>query len=288
VRHFTTHWSDAGVPKVLEYRENVIADGQGKFSVDPLALIEPPSSQSESDLFLLLQKLRESLMYRYRDFAVRDIDGFLANYSLVDTGVRVTVAGVLGERLQIEKRDNPDRRYIVDVDLATGLILRSREELLDGTLVTLSEFESLTYAPDLSGAVMHTPINDETPLPPDTIASTAALGFKPRTPKQIPEGWKLIGFSKLTDPITGRVWAKFAYSDGVEPIFFVVAKGDGPYHQVTPPPAGGSPPPQPDRVRRLAVGSWTLIEAQLSKGDALVLGRAADQVLLDLVQSAFF
>jgi hypothetical protein len=173
------------------------------------------------------------------------------------------------------------------VDPQTGLTLRSREELLDGTLVSMTEFTSFTYTPDLSGVVFSEPINSELELEPGSPEAMQELGFLPLAPKVIPDGWSMTGFAKLVDPLTHRVWARMTYSDGVELIFFVMGKGEGAGHQIDP-PASGPPPGDPDRVRKLAVGSWTLIEANLYRGDALVLGRAPDSVLYDLIQSAFY
>ncbi|HVS19593.1 MAG TPA: hypothetical protein VMT18_13400 [Planctomycetota bacterium] len=285
-RHFEANWPVDGLPQELDYVEQVLTDGQGHVHVDTLQVLQPQMGLTQETLFKMLQKVRQRTMYFVRDFGIRDQAQFETNYSLEDTGQSVVVAGVTCERLLITQRESPDRRYLVDVDLATGLTLRSREELLDGTFVTGVEYLTIDYAWDFAGVVWDEPLSGEQPLPPGADAVTI-LGFKPREPKVLPAGWQSIGLSKLFDSVDDDVWAKRTYSDGVQQIFFVTAKGKGPKKSLVNPP-GGSAPPHPDRVRKMAVGPWTLLEADLAQGRALLLGRAPDGVLEDLLQSAFY
>lgn len=287
LRRYVAHWNDGVQSHALEYTEEVATDGTGKFAVTPKTLVEPQLPPPETSLFFLTQELREGMMFRARDFGVRDLDLFAANYSLVDTGLASQVAGVTCARVLVSKRVSPDRRYVLDVHTATGLVLSAREELLDGTLIARTVYESIDFTPDLSTVSWYVPINSELPLVSGSPEAVTSLGFQPRTPKLLPTGWQQIGLAKLVDPTTQQVWARLTYSDGVEQIFFVVAKGDAPKHQPKNPPPG-TPPSHPDRVRKLAVGSWTLLEADLAAGRVLVLGRAPDGVLQDLIQSAFF
>ena len=288
VRTFESHGLDGAPGQQLKYTETIHADGQGKISLTPGQVLAPAMGDAEKSVFLMTQKLRQRTMYFARDFGVRDPALFAANYTLVDTGQSVVVAGVTCERMLVTRRVAPDRRYVIDVDTGNGLVLRSREELLDGTLITLVAYDSIDYTPDLTGVTWSGPINGEQDLVPGTADALTHLGFVPRAPKVLPDGWQQIGFAKIVDPTPDQVWARLTYSDGVEQIFFVVAKGDGPSHQLKNPPPGTPPSSTPDRVRKLAVGAWTLLEADLSKGRALVLGRAPDGVLEGLIQSAFF
>lgn len=287
LRHFESHGIDGAPGQELEYTEVVASDGLGKISVTPEKVLAPVMGDAQKSVFLLTQKLRARMMYFARDFGVHDPSQFTQNYTLVDTGQSVTVAGVTCARMVVTKRVQPDRRFVIDVDTSNGLVLRSREELLDGTLVTLVAYESIDYTPDLASTEWIPPINGELDLEPGTAEALSQLGFVPRTPKVLPDGWKQIGFAKIVDPTTDQVWARVTYSDGVEQIFFVVAKGDGPGHQLKSPPPG-SPQAHADRVRKLAVGAWTLLEGDLASGRVLVLGRAPDGVLEGLIQSAFF
>lgn len=287
VRRFEAYWDLSGQIQTLQVREQIQVDGTGRFALTPQEVIAPAMTPGDEALFFLLQKLRARTMFLARDFGLRDLDLFVANYALVDTGQMTSVAGVTCERMLASKRVAPDRRFVLDVDPSNGLALSVREELLNGTLVTLSVYESIDYTPILTNVAWSVPLNGEVDLVPGSADALASLGFQPRTPKVLPVGWQQIGLAKIVDPTTQDVWARVTYSDGVELIFFVVAKGKGPKHQLKNPPPG-SPPGLPDRVRKMSVGAWTLLEAELSVGRVLVLGRASDSVLEGMIQSAFY
>ena len=52
----------------------------------------------------------------------------LENYEAIFTGQTVDVAGRSAERLRIQRRTVPDRRFLVDVDPDNGLVRRARDE----------------------------------------------------------------------------------------------------------------------------------------------------------------
>ena len=288
VRRFEAYWPSGGVAQQLAYRESVVADGTGKFALTALEVLAPPMGAADEALFKVTQKLRARTMYFARDFGIRELGQFELNYKLIDTGQPTLVAGVPCQRMIVVERVAPDRRFLLDVHTSTGLVLSSREELLDGTLVALIEFEAIDFDPDLTNVIWDAKLaTEEVDLVPGSQQAIVKLGFVPRLPKVLPGGWKQTGFSKLTDPTNGEVWAKAVYSDGVEQVFFVVAKGKGPEHQLENPPPG-TPPAHADRVSKMAVGNWTLLDADLDQGHALVLGRTQDGLLEGLVQSAFY
>ena len=286
VRRYEARWSDASGPQSLVYRERVSSDGRGRFAVDPVELIEPVLSPAETGQFLLLQKLREGLFFRYRDFTIRNVDAFALNYQADFTGQQLPVAGHLAERLIIEasseRVEEAVRRYTVDVDPTNGLVLRVREELVDGTLVSLAEFESLSYAPDLTGIAFNQSVGGETSLPTSTPLTAPVLGFQPHPPKQVPQGWRLHEVATLTDPTTDRPWVKLVYTDGLEVLFFAEAGPGQPTFQQH---GGGAA--QPARVRSLSIGSWTVLQGQLDGRELVVMGRSGEDVLADLVRSTF-
>jgi hypothetical protein len=286
VRRYEARWSDASGPHALVYREEVSSDGRGRFAVDPVELIEPALSPAQEAQFLLLQKLREGLFFRYRDFTIRDVDAFARNYVADFTGQQLPVAGHLAERLQIEassdRVEEAGRRYTVDVDPSNGLVLRVREELADGTLVSLSEFESLTYTPDLTGVVFNKTVSGEESLPTGTPLTASALGFQPHPPKAVPHGWRLHEVATLTDPTTDLPWVKLVYTDGLEVLFFAEAGPGQPTFQ-----SPGAAAPQPPRLRSLSIGSWTVLQGQIDGRELVVMGRSGEDVLADLVRSAF-
>ena len=283
VRRYEVRWSDAAGAHTLLYRETVSADGQGQYAIDPLELVEPQLAPAPAAQFLVMQKVRERLMFRYRDFEIRDLDAFSANYEAVFTGQTFDVAGQTAERLRIQRRTAPDRRFWVDVDPDNGLVLRAREELLDGTLVSHSEYESLDLTPDLSGVVFSQSLTDETLLAPGAAMTYDALGFVPPEPRQVPDGWSLVETARLVDPTDGRVWAKLVYSDGIAPLFFLVSEPEAPQLQVV----ASAGTPQAVRVRALSIGAWTVLQGEVASHDVVVMGRQDEQVLADLIRSAF-
>ncbi len=286
VRRYEHHSTVGGLPQHLVYREQVSSDGAGAYAVDPLDLIDPQVSQAQEDLFLLLQHARAGLMFRYRDFRVRDLDAFTANYVAIDSGIQVQVVGRACAELQVQLQQAPDRRWVVHVDLENGLVLRAREEAPDGTLISLSEFESLSLTPDLSSVAFHQSQFGEQSLVPGSLAASQSLGFVPQEPTLLPAGWDRIECAKLVDPTDGnRAWAKFVYSDGVELLFYLQAKRDQPPAQVK----TGQPgvPLGPDVVRTLAVGAWKLTQGRVHGRDLVVMGKVAETVLYDLIQSSF-
>jgi hypothetical protein len=281
VRRYEAHYSDATGAHSLVYRETVSSDGQGSYAVDPLELLEPQLAPVPESQFLLLQKVRERLLFRYRDFEIRDLAAFTDNYLAVFTGQTTTIAGQAAERLRIQSRTQTDRRYVVDVDPTSGLVLRAREELLDGTLVAQTEFESLDLAPDLSGVAFSQGLTDEEALPPGSKPDLTGLGFQPPVPKQLPAGWRLQEVAKLVDPTDDRAWAKLVYTDGVDLLFFLAAAPEPPQRALV----GGSAA-QPARVRALSVGAWTVLQGDLAGHELVVMGKADEEVLADLIRSA--
>ncbi|HVS10109.1 MAG TPA: sigma-E factor regulatory protein RseB domain-containing protein [Planctomycetota bacterium] len=277
VRRVEAHWQIASAPQDLAYRELVSGDGQGGFAIDPLEVLQPQLTRPEVDIFQLLQKGREGFLYRYRDFRVSDLGLFLASYSATDSGVISQVAGRSCAQLTIEPRTDSDRLWRAWVDIETGLVLRAREELEDGTLVSLMEFESLSLAPDLSQVQFHVPINEELPLPETELA--VKLGFPLAKPKLLPAGYQLTDTASVTDITDHRAWAKLTYGDGLEQVIFLHGGAVG---------AQGLTGLGADVVQSLAVGPWTVLQGQVQGQRVIAMGKVGEQALLDMVESAFF
>lgn len=282
VRRYEAYSVVNGQTEPLIYRESVASDGAGQFAVDPLDLIDPVLPAPDEAQFLLLQQVRAGLFFRYRDLVVRDEDSFFQNYSAVDAGTTVQFLGRTCAELTIQLLSGATNTYVLTVDVGNGLVLKAREELLDGTLVSLSEFETLALDPDLSSAVFHQPVNSEVPLDLDLQSATADLGFAPRPPKQLPSGWKLLEFSKVIDPIEDRPWAKFVYTDGLELIFLVQAKPNL-VHQLDGAPPG--PPYKTETVTTSSIGLWTVLHGNIQGRELVAMGKVDRLVLADLIQS---
>jgi len=282
-RRVEAHWMEGTTAKSLIYTELASGNGAGGFAIQPLELIEPVLPPAKANQFLLLQQQREGLFFRYRDFALRDFDLFSANWSATATDDVGDVAGRAVERLVVKRRAGGDRRYIVDVDAENGLVLRAQEELLDGTPVSLVEFETLDLDPDFSAVSFHQELTSEVSLSTNLQSVARALQFEPHSPKQLPRGYELIEVAKLVDPLGGKTWAKLVYSDGVDVLFFVEAEpADIPNHQIH-----SSPPNQPGTLRALSIGTWTVLQAHYFDRDSVVMGKQGELALADAVRSAY-
>lgn len=276
VRRVEQYWTIEDQPRELRYRETVASDGAGRFAVDAFELSAPHSSPQQELIFIALQKAREGFVRRYRDFAVRDVDGFVRNYSMVSTGALVTVAGRVCDEYLVQRNVDGAVRYWIAVDRATALVLRTRHESATGALLGLVEFESLELAPDLNQVDWHQPLTDEQPLSSDSALARAQLGFAPRLPSTDGGRFLLEGATAVSapDPRGGGtlMWAKHTLTDGVEVVFFLHG--------------GPDPAPTRDDWVRVApsVGPWNSAEGSLRGESFTALGRVPVEELLDLFE----
>ena len=314
-RHVRVSYVVGGAPKVLEYDETVHADGHGRFSIVPGKVVSPEMSPDEGAFFAILQERRDGFFYRYRDFRIRDWSGFTRNWSAKDQGVRESVAG--RECAVIEFRRSPgesDRTkesgngafYRAWIDPETALVLRAQEFDASGSQVSLVEFRDFTLAPDLSNVALHGDRSDPKPLAPDAD-STAVLGFPLLRPKILPDGYRLEraesvrtgapgsgaspsggatvpgGAAEATAGDASERWARLAYGDGVDEIFFLQGRASD--------AAEASTSPE-DRdlgaryVRIFHVGPWTVLQGQFDRTRAIVMGKLDEETLLRMLKSA--
>lgn len=276
VRRVEQFWTVEDQPRELRYRENVASDGAGRFAVEAFEQLAPDSTPHEEQVFVILQKAREGFVRRYRDFAVRDVEGFVRNYSFVDTGALVTVAGRQCNEYLVQRTVDDSVRYWVAVDTQTALVLRTRHESAAGVLLGLVEFESLDLTPDLGQVAWHQPLTDEQPLSADPAAARAQLGFEPRLPRTDGGRFQLESATAVSAPDprgSGTLmWAKHTLTDGVEVVFFLHG--------------GPDPAPTRDDWVRVAppVGPWSSAEGSLHGERFVSMGRVPVEELLDLLE----
>jgi hypothetical protein len=282
VRKVEARWTEGAVQHALVYRERITGDGTGRFDLQLLELIEPPLPPNQANQFTLLHESREGLFFRYRDFEIRDFDLFSANFSAVSSKDVAQVAGRQVERWVVQRRAGAERRYVVDLDAENGIALRAREELLDGTLVSQLEYESLDLAPDLTNVPFHQKSNGEIALTTSSFGLARGLGFSPHQPRHLPRGYSLHEAAKLVDAKDGRTWAKLVYSDGVDLMFFVEAEPKPPSPHVQP----GSTQTL-GTLRSLRVGLWTVLQAEYLDRDSIAMGKQGELALSDAIRSAY-
>lgn len=279
-RRWLIHAEQDGAVQESEYVESVAADGVGGFALTPIEVVRPAMRDSQLQLFELMQKGREGFLYRYRDVRVRDVALMHQHYTAHATGAVVSVAGRACDVIEIDKKREPRTHYVLAIDQATHLVLRSEEFVPGGALVARMEFETFDPQPDLAGVALHANL-PSTPIDPDA-GNVAELGFHLRRPTLV-HGFQLARAEKLDDGT--RTWARLQYHDGVEPLFYLQG---GPPHvhgtTLTPlptGPVGGLP-----AVRVFRSGSWTFASCERDGYQFLVAGKISEDDLLATLKSA--
>lgn len=258
-------------PQTLEYTEEVWSDGQGGFAVTPEQLLSPQLSPAAQQVFLLLQKSRESFVYRLRDFRIRELQAFLTGYQVQDLGGHFVVAGQSCERLQVTPTTPSSSSWELDVLPSNGLVLAVREYSRTGQLV--SSVETLEY----DTTKTNTNVHQDLPTTSFTAANAQqVLGFADLQPRFVPGGFQLTASEKLA--VNGENWARYSYTDGAE-TFFVLHHRDAVVLTDNHDPAGRNP------IRIFQVGRWTVAQASLGRDRLIALGRQPANVLADVLAS---
>jgi hypothetical protein len=151
------------------------------------------------------------------------------NYLITSYGTKTLVAGRNCVQLSLQRRvlqgDPPDRRYVIDLDATSHLVLQFQEFAADGTLLARSVYQS--YTPGVpAGMVPRALANQEQPLALGAELE-AALGFPVQLPAFAPVGYEFQSSAKVVDA-QGRAWAKLLYSDGIEELFLLVRHSPAP------------------------------------------------------------
>lgn len=266
----------------LAHRERIATDGQGRFAIDPLELVEGPGRDPE--LFALLQESSQGFLYRYRDFAIRSGERFDRNYSWLDRDESRVVAGRTCRVVEVTGTRTGRGSYVLALDEQTGIVLASEERDVSGRLVHAVTYESFDPDPDPSAVAWHVPSNRERQL--DRSASLEEqLGVDVLEPRLLPSTYAWIEASTVHD---GRhEWLKTTYTDGVQVVLFLQrleAPGrDGVEASGTPVQVEGS---GADRVTVYAMGAVTVLQGHVAGRDVIALGRVPEAELLDLIESA--
>ena len=203
-RRLEFHFVESGVDTVLEYREEVGADGEGKFAIETLEVL---SALDDPELFLILQDYRQGFTYRYRDFQVRNLELFIRNYSYVVVDGSTLVANTRCVQIRVQRRDNPVRYYTADIHPGSGLVLRWEErELATDRLLGRMEFETFELDADTSDMDLRHQLFPAMPF--DLGGDTGAqIGFEVLQPADLPAGFE-VEISESFDDELGQTWAK--------------------------------------------------------------------------------
>lgn len=280
VRRAEFDWPTAtGSIRVVQL-ERVAADGNGRFLVDPLSVLEPALTQDQRDLHALLQKNREGFYYNWRDFRIRDLQLFFQNWELVVVGEE-TVAGRIGTVVTLRRQGQATPlRYRAVIDPPTGLVLAHEEYDELGKTVSRMRWEDLQVnapLPELAWHVERFP-GDELQ---DGAAGTAQLGVRPAAPQTTPPGYRLSKSEVFA--AGGRAWLRRVYTDGVDSLFFLQSPRPTPpgYQQVD--VDGIRDAARPALMYR--AGPWVACDFAREHDKVMVVGRLDDQGLLHLLRS---
>jgi hypothetical protein len=272
-----------GVSKTLEYTERVFSDGHGKFTIVPGDVAQPAMDARALEVFRLLQENREAFFFRHRDFCIRDLALFEHNYIVSDLGTQITVCGRPCAWVEVKSRVDGRETYRAAIDPKNGLVMRSEEYSSAGQLLARVEFTDFTLAPDLSGISFHEDIPFEAlDLGRDT---TPQIGFRVDAPTLIPAAYQLEKADKVE--AGGRSWARITYGDGLQEIFVLdsvdAQRSEDPLKASQPAVRAGH---TRTSVHVLHIGPWFVAEGEFGPRHLIVMGKAGEPVLLDMLQSA--
>jgi hypothetical protein len=274
-RHVLMNYTEAGVPRVLEYDENVTSDGHGQFAIVPGAVSAPAMTNEQAQFFAILQEQRDGFFYRFRDFRIRDWNTFTQNWRINDPGVEEFVAGRRTIVIEVRRRvPGAGGWYRAWIDPDTALVMRADEMDAAGALVSRVAFASFTLTPDLSAAPLH---GDRSPgVAFDRDADNSALlGFQLLDPTILPAGYRFERAESLT--AGSNTWARLTFGDGVEEMFFLQTMGQIGHADVD---IG------PRSVQVFRIGPWTVLQGQFHDTLAIVVGKSDLPSLLRMLKSA--
>ena len=274
----------AGVPTTLEYLEEVAADGNGAYTIQPLQVIAPGMTFAEEADFLQRQAAREGFFYRYRGFQIHDWAGFQQHYEVLDPGQNELVAGVPCRVFEVRSRDGSGPRHRLSVDPQTSLVLSEEVLAEGGALLRSFRFQTFQLGADLSDLTLDGGSSSWTTT--DLPGLEQALQGDLLQPTAPPAGHELVSVAwrpATAAPSVQGTWAQLVFGDGVESVFFL-------YEDSTI-PSGSSPATynaglEGDLVRVHTSGGWTLVEGLVRSRRVILVGRAHEQELLLMLQSA--
>jgi hypothetical protein len=258
------------------YRERITTDGHGRFALEPIDSGEFEAAQWE--FFELQQRAHEGFLFRYRDFQVRDPRLFVRNWETTLLVPSTFVAERACQRYRLERKIGNPTFHEVSVDEETGLVLASQEYGVDGQLLAAMSYESFEGDPALGFVSWHVSSNEEVALDPDgPLPENEAALLSPRV---LPLGYLPVELATVGNG-AGERWLKRTYSDGLTPLFFLQqlrlrvpsVQATGPRQEVS-------------SIAVFELGAARVAQGRVQGFDLIVIGRAAEAELLDLIESA--
>jgi len=263
----------------LSYREEIITDGHGHYSLRPL----DGDAALDWSTFELLQVLREGFLFRYRDHVVRHAGLLRRNWDITPLGT-IEVAGRPCGKWRVERHVGEPIVYELAIDRETELVLACQRFDASGQRVALMQYETFRGEPDTTGVVWHVPANDEQPLLLRDIPQQ--LGLRTLEPRLLPAGFALYEAATVSSDGAER-WLKLTYTDGLEPLFFFqkLEEPAGPGHAAQ---SGEGPtlPREVSRVTLYSIQNVAVAQGRCNGFELIAMGSVPDVELLDLIESS--
>lgn len=283
VRRYT---SFSGVAPT-SYTERFVKAEDGRTKVELLELNGKPLSalptQEEIDAFLTMQKLLEGGAGKYaasgRDFAIRDVDPFLQNYSYSIVQQSASVAGqpcIVAEVRSI----HPDRpNYWIWVDAERFTTLKYVERLPGGAVVAEMECLNVDYAFNAKNEVFPASAASK-PFDVSSAALESLVPFTVFEPAYLPAGFMLESVRFAT--IAARPILSWIYTDGVQEISIAQ------YSEIGTPelsPPASYPPDSPVHVRVTVLGAVVSTTFVIDGTQIHVKAKVEPDELMSIVES---
>jgi len=274
-RRVELHFVEEGRDETFEYREEIGCDGDGRYAIHMLEVLEGPD---DTDLFMMLHDNRQSFTFNFRDFRVTDRQLLRQNYSIAHLSDSETVAGVPCLLLRVERLSNPLGTYFrVWIEPDSGLVLRWEHRDRNAVLLGEMVFESVDFTPDLSNFILRRGNFDGRSIDIDGNIA-AQVGFEVLTPEMLPAGFRLESGRVVTDSM-GANWFRRIYTDGVSRMAILHRKPESDIDNSH----GG----HLGTVQSMQVGQWNVVTGRLAGWSLIVMGQLDPDELYQTIQSAF-
>ncbi len=214
-------YTDSTGTESASYVEEFIQGPDNRFALSLLALNGLVPSQMNAAEYGAFQQLtalassgRGKYLAKVRDFRIRDVELFFANYEFVVFDASEVVAGRTVQVANVQPRHADRPSYVIWIDLETLVVLKYREYLPGGALTAEMEVLEIEFAPDLSNVEFASqPVQTEI----DPTQAASLVSFPVFELSYLPEGFILAStrLGAAGQPVLIR-----SYTDGVQEIFF--------------------------------------------------------------------
>lgn len=266
--------------------ESFVRNAKGQTKVRLIAMnglaeadISDPTQLQE---FQNVSELLDGGLGRYfafaRDFSVRSVDRFLANYTFQVIADDAFVAGRKCLAVSVTPHSSDRPSYTVWADAETFVTLRYVEYMPGGGVVAEMDTVTVDFEYDAS--------NESFPVLPVTSQQVvsnqtahAMVSFKVFEPKYLPAGFELISIQYAQ--IAGHPVLYWTYDDGVQLITIgQYAEIGGPEPVIT-----GNAPDEPARVRLNLIGAQVRTWFVLDGTQIHVYGKVAHDEIQSIIES---